>query len=119
MKNFEVLGEMLNDERAAKILGVQPSTMKSLRCRGIGPTFVKLGRGLRAAVRYDQSDLHGIHCRRSLGTPARWRGEPINGTVQASWKSLLDGNFMAKPKRIHRSTNRPQNRGQWNWKLSS
>jgi Helix-turn-helix domain len=60
MKNFEVLGEMLNDNQAARILGVKPSTMRSWRCRGIGPSYHKLGEGVRARTRYTRTDLEAF-----------------------------------------------------------
>lgn len=47
----------LNDVSAAKVVGVKPATMRSWRCRGIGPAYVKLGPGLRASVRYHRRDL--------------------------------------------------------------
>lgn len=48
---------MLTDVAAAELLGVSPATMRSWRCRGTGPSYLKLGRGIRAAVRYDRHDL--------------------------------------------------------------
>lgn len=48
---------LLTDKAAAEFLGISPSTMRSWRCRGIGPHFVKLGRGKKSAVRYDLRDL--------------------------------------------------------------
>ena len=48
---------LLKDPEAALRLGISPSTLRSWRCRGIGPSYVKLGRGKKAAVRYDHQDL--------------------------------------------------------------
>ena len=48
---------LIDDKAAATVLGVSPPTLRSWRCRGIGPTFIKLGRGKKAAVRYDLRDL--------------------------------------------------------------
>ena len=48
---------LIDDNAAAAVLGVSPPTLRSWRCRGIGPTFVKLGAGRNAAVRYDLRDL--------------------------------------------------------------
>jgi hypothetical protein len=36
---------LLNDSEAAKRLGVSPATLRSWRCRGIGPCFIKMGAG--------------------------------------------------------------------------
>jgi hypothetical protein len=60
MKNVEALDEMLNDKQAAKILGVKPSTMRIWRCRGIGPSYHKLGNGVRARTRYTRGDLEAF-----------------------------------------------------------
>lgn len=48
---------LIDDRAAAVVLGVSPPTLRSWRCRGVGPTFVKLGTGRNAAVRYDLRDL--------------------------------------------------------------
>lgn len=48
---------LIDDKAAAAVLGVSPSTLRSWRCRGVGPAFVKLGTGRNAAVRYDLRDL--------------------------------------------------------------
>ena len=48
---------LLNDAEAAKLLCVSTATLRSWRCRGIGPTFIKLGNGTKAPVRYSESDL--------------------------------------------------------------
>jgi len=32
-------------------------TLRSWRCRGIGPKFIKLGGGKKSPVRYDERDL--------------------------------------------------------------
>jgi len=44
---------MLRTLEAAKILGLRKSTLESWRCRGGGPSFVRLG----GAIRYRQEDL--------------------------------------------------------------
>lgn len=48
---------LLNEAQVAKRLGVSMPTLRSWRCRGIGPVYVKLGDGKKAPVRYHQSDL--------------------------------------------------------------
>jgi len=55
--SFTSTRDALNDEQAAKRLGVSPATLRSWRCREIGPPFVKLGPGIQAAVRYNPDDL--------------------------------------------------------------
>ena len=47
---------MLRTIEAAKILGLQKSTLEAWRSRGGGPQFVKLGR----AVRYRGEDLEAF-----------------------------------------------------------
>jgi hypothetical protein len=51
------LGELIGEREAAKILCVSMGTLRAWRCRGIGPAWVKLGPGIRAAVRYHSGDL--------------------------------------------------------------
>lgn len=36
--------EVLDVKRASRIVGLSPSTLNTLRCRGGGPPYVKLGR---------------------------------------------------------------------------
>jgi Helix-turn-helix domain len=47
---------LLNDKQAAPLLGVAPATLRSWRCRGIGPAYTKFP-GLRGGVRYDLRDI--------------------------------------------------------------
>jgi hypothetical protein len=42
----EKINLLLTDKEAAPLLGVAPATLRSWRCRGIGPTYVKFA-GLR------------------------------------------------------------------------
>jgi predicted DNA-binding transcriptional regulator AlpA len=44
----------VNTTKAALIIGLSPHTLSSLRCRGGGPRFVKIG---RRAVRYEVEEL--------------------------------------------------------------
>jgi predicted site-specific integrase-resolvase len=48
---------LLDDKHAAERLCVSPATLRSWRCRGVGPTFIKMGGGTKAPVRYSESDL--------------------------------------------------------------
>jgi len=52
-----LLSNLINDKAAAVRLGLSPPTLRSWRCRGVGPVYIKLGHGKRAAVRYDLRDL--------------------------------------------------------------
>jgi hypothetical protein len=51
---------LLADKQAAPLLGVEPATLRSWRCRGIGPTYVKLGLGPKAACRYNPLDIEAF-----------------------------------------------------------
>lgn len=51
---------LLNDQQAAEQLGMSPATLRSWRCRGIGPAFIKMGNGSKAPVRYSESDLEAF-----------------------------------------------------------
>ena len=55
---FHTSGDrLLNDKEAAQKLGVTPATLRSWRCRGIGPSFVKMGLGKKSPVRYSVADI--------------------------------------------------------------
>jgi hypothetical protein len=54
MKNEK---QLVDDLTAADLLDLAPSTLRSWRCRGVGPVYIKLGHGKRASVRYDLRDL--------------------------------------------------------------
>ena len=47
------LSQLVNQERAAQLLGLSPRTMESWRLVGGGPVYIKVGR----RVRYRRSDL--------------------------------------------------------------
>ena len=49
-------GEVLRPEDAARFLAVEANTLRSWRCRGIGPPYIKLP-GEKGAVRYYRGDL--------------------------------------------------------------
>ena len=61
---------LLNDAEAAKLLCVSTATLRSWRCRGIGPPYIKMGNGAKAPVRYSESDIEQYiaQCRQ---TPVR------------------------------------------------
>ncbi len=48
---------LLGDSETARQLGVSAATLRSWRCRGVGPCFVKMGAGKKAPVRYTASDI--------------------------------------------------------------
>ncbi len=48
---------LLDDKLAAAWLGISPGTLRNMRCKGVGPRFVKLGEKL---VRYRQQDLQAF-----------------------------------------------------------
>jgi hypothetical protein len=48
---------LLTEQEAAAYLAVSPATLRSWRCRGIGPAYIKLGSGPKAACRYNLGDL--------------------------------------------------------------
>lgn len=51
------LQALLNEKQAATRLGISIRTLQSWRQRGCGPTYVKLGAGTRAPVRYAEVAL--------------------------------------------------------------
>lgn len=48
---------LLKESQVAQRLGVSMPTLRSWRCRGIGPDFVKMGAGKKAPVRYSAIDI--------------------------------------------------------------
>ena len=80
------LTTLLTQRRLAGRLGVTRRTLERWRTEGIGPPFVKIGRG----VRYDENDLSAwLVTRRRLSTsepgpaPKRPRGRPRTATAAA------------------------------------
>lgn len=67
---------LVNDKQAAVLLGVAPATLRSWRCRGIGPAYVKFA-GLRGGVRYDVSDIaeYTERCRHTPSVRAAFEGK--------------------------------------------
>jgi hypothetical protein len=65
---------LLTDKQAAPLLGVEPATLRSWRCRGIGPAYVKLGLGPKAACRYNPVDIETFtaSCRYVPSVRAAW-----------------------------------------------
>jgi hypothetical protein len=65
---------LLTDKQAAPLLGVEPATLRSWRCRGIGPVYVKLGLGPKAACRYPRHDIEAFiaQCRQVPCVRAAW-----------------------------------------------
>ena len=49
--------KLLTTVDAARILSVNPDTLRRWRYEGIGPDYVKLGNGPKAQVRYDEAVL--------------------------------------------------------------
>jgi len=66
---------LLSDKEAAPLLGVAPATLRSWRCRGIGPAYVKFA-GLRGGVRYDVRDIaeYKERCRHTPSVRAAFEG---------------------------------------------
>jgi predicted DNA-binding transcriptional regulator AlpA len=48
---------LLTTEQAATILTLSPATLSTLRCRGGGPPFIKIGASRHGRVRYREADL--------------------------------------------------------------
>jgi hypothetical protein len=67
---------LLTDKQAAPLLGVSPATLRSWRCRGIGPTYLKFA-GLRGGVRYDVRDIAEFkeRCRHTPSVRAAFEGK--------------------------------------------
>jgi hypothetical protein len=74
--NISQSSSLINDKQAAVLLGVAPATLRSWRCRGIGPAYVKFA-GLRGGVRYDVSDIaeYTERCRHTPSVRAAFEGK--------------------------------------------
>lgn len=48
---------LLTTREAAALVGLSPRTFEGFRVRGDGPPFRKLGRGVKAQVRYLEADV--------------------------------------------------------------
>lgn len=62
---------LLTTREAAKYLDFTENSLRSMRCRGMGPRFHRIG----SAVLYDRADLHAYATRNST-TPEKERGAP-------------------------------------------
>jgi len=51
------LEDRLTPSAAAKLLNLSTGTLGNYRIKGIGPKYLKLGKGPRAPVRYRRGDL--------------------------------------------------------------
>ena len=74
MMDATTSNNLLTDKQAAPLLGVEPATLRSWRCRGIGPTYLKLGLGPKAACRYTRHDIEAFiaQCRQVPSVRAAW-----------------------------------------------
>ncbi len=48
---------ILRTEQAAEYIGLRPQTLRLYRVRGSGPSFIRLGTGMRAPAGYRRSAL--------------------------------------------------------------
>lgn len=55
-----IAGDLLTDREAARLLGLSVSCLRSWRYSGRGPTYLKLGGGPKAAVRYRRADVEAF-----------------------------------------------------------
>ena len=49
--------ELLDESQASEVLTLKIRTLQNWRTLGQGPAYIKLGTGIRAAVRYKRSEL--------------------------------------------------------------
>lgn len=68
---------LLTTGQAAKALGLSTKTLERYRLEGSGPTFVKLGSGKRAPVRYRQADLDAWVNRQRFTSTAEFGAEVL------------------------------------------
>ena len=71
MENLQSV--LLDNEGAAELLGISPTTLPRWRWAGIGPAYLKLGR----AIRYRRADLEAWLAGRFVST----RDQSVSGLV--------------------------------------
>lgn len=49
--------DLLTNDEAATLLGLQPNTLEIWRLKGKGPRFVKMGHAKQAPIRYFRSEI--------------------------------------------------------------
>jgi hypothetical protein len=49
--------DLLTNDEAAEILGLQPNTLEIWRCKGKGPNFIKTGPARQDPIRYRTEDI--------------------------------------------------------------
>ena len=64
-ENPGFLDEVVLPEEASRILSMPGATLSTLRCRGGGPEFVRLGPGKRAPVGYTRRKLFAYAIQRT------------------------------------------------------
>jgi hypothetical protein len=52
-----MMAPLLDTKALSLVLGLPEQTLRQWRCAGVGPDFVKLGTGPKAAVRYTPEDV--------------------------------------------------------------
>jgi hypothetical protein len=52
-----MIAPLLNTPALSLLMGVPEQTLRQWRCAGLGPDFIKLGTGPKAAVRYTHKDV--------------------------------------------------------------
>lgn len=55
--NAQVQNELLNNKETARLLGITHGTLEVWRHQGKGPTFIKMGQGKQAPIRYLRSTV--------------------------------------------------------------
>jgi predicted DNA-binding transcriptional regulator AlpA len=73
--------QMRTEREAAKFLGLAAATLRSWRCRGIGPAYVKMGPGPKSPVRYNRADIDAWVAQCRHVPPVRAAFEEPHGTV--------------------------------------
>jgi Helix-turn-helix domain len=72
------MNELIDEKAAAALLGLSPATLRSWRCREIGPAYYRLGIG-RGRIKYAVADLEEFTSRHV--PTVRPSVEGIHGTV--------------------------------------
>lgn len=72
------IGELLVENEAARLLRLQPATLRNWRAMGVGPDFVKIG----SAVFYLREEIDAFACAYACGVlPRQWREYKHTGVI--------------------------------------
>jgi hypothetical protein len=68
LEQLSVTAQILNNDEAARLIGVTPNTLKFWRYKGKGPRFLKFGESKQSGVGYDPVDIEAWKAERKFAS---------------------------------------------------